>query len=554
MTPKLYDFSNRELFNFADQPAFRLIYRSLSNKTCRKKLEHQFNTVQKVVTEGEFIDKRTCEKLYEFSARLEPTKITTLHLAVMTGQYETAKKLLTIMKVNPNSADRRGWTPLHHAAILNNTPMIDLLIMNGAEIKDLTNDLGAAPVDFYKMVLANKLAPKEKIYQYTRDHEFEEITAEKFQEITGAMYLDHMLVTPETLAKSWVKELPLPKYDPVSLSCLKQYYDPKRDKQTLALQIEGRDETGQKVPIGPSVVAFRDIKKGELVCEILGKYTPSYVYGRNARNLGTMIHDGLPNTVCATINQVKGLPKRDFILASRDIKKGHPFTFDYRKDDIKLARFGKSDAEKNSLSNRYIEILPTTLETFLLNNSITEILLRDHISAYEISAAIYILTTPVVFMKHVLKGNISYDDLTLLQSQKFIKKAGLGEDLIFRKKPRAFQLEALSALMKTPERYTFIRSLLLSLLDRGYISFPSGILDATLKIGVEKRQDVEKYPFEDFIHCMELIHEFIEEGKRYSAIGLASDILSFDRPKPLQLAQRSSKEELRKKYHSDSTI
>ena len=568
-----YDFSNKSLFNFRKQQAFRLVYQSLRSKKASETLNKYFN----VVTKKQSIAKTTVQKFNEQSG---PSKITTLHLAVMTGQYETVKKLLTIMKVDPNSADWHGWTPLHHATVLQNARMINLLVKFGARC-DLQNDQEGTPVDLHEMIHADSIPLKEKIYQVKDDGDFEEMSREDFEEISGAKYIDRMWVKPEIFLQIWTQATPsIPKGNFIK-ECRKQYYDLTRDVQTIALQVEGQDETGKKIPIGSSTVAMRDIKNNELICEYLGSYCPSEeildhesdtyrmsrIDGISARNLGPIIPDGLPNAMTLPLLNTKGLPERSVLVASRDIPKGTPIAWDYGKSTIKIARLGATDAEKSSLSNRYIEVFPHTLDTFLQANDFKTILMNFHqflltrkpLYDYEnlsnLSVILYVLNTPIVFIKHVLNGNLSKKDLALLFDKEFLRAVPLQRESQYYKRPNVFQVEALLAIMETPEKYTFLRNFLLTFLERGYLYFCASAIVTLSAAGIHRFQDVEGFSPEDFIHFKELAFEFLEEGKGMLASQVLLDLFkSFD-PKYLANKKRFSKDFLKSYYiKSESEI
>jgi len=523
--PVLAPFLDRTGSSYVgDRKAVALIYQRKE-----KTLERYFEAVAK-----QSQNHSTIQKL--FNRPQTRYDITPLHVAVMTGQLETAKKLL-MMKVHPNRPDHQGWTPLHHAAVLDLGEMIELLKQFNAS-DEIKNYQECTPSE-----LAEILHPKplrEKIYQVTESGDFEEMDPEQFKTVTGARYIDQMVVTSEVLAIHWgeKKSKPSPLFEE---DIREQYHNLECDRQTLALQVNAKDEHGRAVPIGASVVAKREIKKGELIAEYLGVLTATtqfeeecgdhkldFVDGEKARNLAVMCPDGLPNAYMTGISNLKGLFKRSLLVATRDIPQNTPVAWDYGPHAVKRARIGKTREERKALTNRYIEIFPTATQRVLKNNRLQKIFKQalspnesasiDHINNTALFS--YIMNTPVVFLKHALNGNIQLSSIDIM--------LGFHSDapFTFRQYPEVFQIEPLLAVMQNLEKYTLLRSFLLAFLNRGYLNLPISLLLSLSDSGIEKYQDVEGFLPDDFDNYRNILLEFAEEGKPLKAFDAAVKFFS----------------------------
>jgi len=517
-----------------DRKAVSLIYQK------NEKLLHKY-------LEAVIKQKKNCAAIQKsFSRPATKYKITPLHVAAMTGQLKTAEKLLRIMKVNPNHSDHQGWTPLHHATLLEDDDMVALLKKFKASEK-LKNDQGATPDELHDLLHPKPL--REKIYQVTDAGDFEEITPDQFQVITGAEYINQMVVTSHVLAVHWANET----CETHPHSCQKdfrsQYLDPSRAADSLALQIAGHDENDRPIPIGSSVVARRAIKKGELITEYLGVLNPTdkithgddnyilnHINGREARNLGPMIPDGYPNALMLSVSNLKGLFNRYLLIAGRDISQGTPVAWDYGQSSVKTAKFGITKEERCSLTNRYVEVFPDTTEAALHGNQLLKLIKKVTDEAAEESIDqlhrnsifSYILNTPVVFLKHVLNGNIHPETIRILLTT-------IKPDSPFNlfKNPLPFQIEALIALMETPEQYCFVRYFLLAFLDQGYLYFTASILISLYESRLSRFKDIEGFQPEDFKNFKEAILELLEDEKPIIAFNAALHLFTYMSPKGL---------------------
>nr|NGX57684.1 hypothetical protein [Chlamydiota bacterium] len=452
-----------------------------------------------------------------FNSHVTKYKVTSLHVAVITGQTEIARQLLETIKVDPNAPDLHGWTPLHHAVVLQNARMINLLLKYGAR-DTFENDRYGTPVDLHEMIHADTKEIEEPILEITDDGEFEEISPRNFQDITGATYIDRMKIQPQVLIDDWgLMSHEAPEYSSdIQVKNRRKYKVFRHEPPKIALQRNSRDENGNLIPIGSSTVATRDIEPGEIICEYLGDYCESSevkageeeyrlerIDGVRVRNLGPISPDGYPNAITYGLDNESGLPDRSFFIASETIKKGGPIVWDYSTHPVKY--LGIEGIKGNpSISYRYIEVRPDSLTNFLRNTDISAIIkafnnsfngkrkkVCDFSDYYRLNKIQYVMNTPLTFMKHVLAGNLTEKQIMP------IVRTSLYTQTEFFSCPNSFQAEIIFRIMKQPERYTIVRNVLLNLLNQGYTAVSQNVL-MRLRMGpLEQYQDPNGYSPED---------------------------------------------------------
>lgn len=97
--------------------------------------------------------------LLNHGARVSPVDMggnTMLHVAVQRGRYEAVVRLLKNQRVNPNSSNEHGNTPLHYACFFNYKKIAELLVRTGANVTIL-NKNNESPLDRAKPELAAHL-------------------------------------------------------------------------------------------------------------------------------------------------------------------------------------------------------------------------------------------------------------------------------------------------------------------------------------------------------------------------------------------------------------
>jgi len=80
--------------------------------------------------------------LFGITASAEP-----IHDAILDGDLEEVQKQLNV-GVDVDKQDTRGYTPLHYAAGVGRSDIVELLIKNGADINATDGVKGATPLDY----------------------------------------------------------------------------------------------------------------------------------------------------------------------------------------------------------------------------------------------------------------------------------------------------------------------------------------------------------------------------------------------------------------------
>jgi ankyrin repeat protein len=102
-----------------------------------------------------------------------------LIVSVITNQYKSVKILFELGKVNPNSFDNDGLTPLMHAATKGHSDIIELLVENGAYLNMINRKNGATALDYADIGLSiykdlkeeDKIAEFEKVIDFLESKE-----------------------------------------------------------------------------------------------------------------------------------------------------------------------------------------------------------------------------------------------------------------------------------------------------------------------------------------------------------------------------------------------
>jgi ankyrin repeat protein len=93
-----------------------------------------------------------------------------LIVSVITNQYKSVKILFELGKVNPNSFDNDGLTPLMHAATKGHSDIIELLVENGAYLNMINRKNGATALDYADIGLSiyKDLKEDDKIAEFEK--------------------------------------------------------------------------------------------------------------------------------------------------------------------------------------------------------------------------------------------------------------------------------------------------------------------------------------------------------------------------------------------------
>lgn len=358
----------------------------------------------------------------------EPSKLyglTALHVAVI-NKNTPALELLLEAGANPNSLDRRKWTPLHHAAASGEIRMFELLQKYGAKV-DLRNDLYGTPANLLRMVTCEKNPPKEVPYTYFDGKDHLPLDAKKFTELTGATYIDSNCASPSLLLNEWI-EAPDNYFRSQKFAEFAKDLD-KLEKEPKKFYLKKVGCTGH------GAFAKEKIKSGEVFATYLGdlierdkcedpEYLLGDIDGKKRRNILPLANDGFPNASFVFIRNY-GLKGFSFAIACEDIEPHSEILVDYRTSYIK--RFGHYEP-------RYEEA-----KEFLLRNPLPKLLKifdqyknMDIFDAYlnEIVKMSYIVHTPATALNLMLDEAMDCKDFLQIRKQSMFQGTGFADEFV----------------------------------------------------------------------------------------------------------------------------
>src|SRR5262249_44755723 len=107
--------------------------------------------------------------------------LTPLHISAIKGDKITTLKLLEA-GADCNPLDRRRWTPLHHAAVLQDKEMIQLFISHGADVDAKTDEEGTY-LDLSRLTQTALKSSEQAIPLFFKDQNIK-----NEQQLTAASY------------------------------------------------------------------------------------------------------------------------------------------------------------------------------------------------------------------------------------------------------------------------------------------------------------------------------------------------------------------------------
>jgi hypothetical protein len=240
------------------------------------------------------------------------------------------------------------------------------------------------------------------------------LTAEEFQQMTGARYIKNIIVSKRALHErrrefwSLLYGLKIDEHSPIV------------DGYSLEhiLKKSTHNDKGEALRRSPGLGVFaeKDFSRGDIVGEYLGKVVSSKEIGTNYRfesidakeygNEISRINDGFPNVVVVTLF-TNNLARLIFVAAEK-ITKGSEFCFNY----------GPGHSVKDG---PYQELRPQALRTFLKKHQDLQTLLSNSLPKVRSCKASlkelclfervrYIMNTPSVFFSLILKRAIKEQD------------------------------------------------------------------------------------------------------------------------------------------------
>lgn len=233
--------------------------------------------------------------------------LTPLMTCVILDDVPTAKYLVN-RKVSVLQKDFSDWTVFHHAAIKGNQTMLAIL-KSAEEVQtqnpeDLKNNWGLTYVMMEHLLKRTPPLSEQPVFNYfdeTSQQVIHKASAQKFYELTQARYVQESLVRHDYFLDQW-ENFTGDDFNRSLFVCLKSYVEKNYTKYKTAIP----DIYLKRSSIGWGVYADRDIQPGEIVVHYAGEYVKKdsksvyyaeHVDGKNFRNLGPLVNDGIPNLI-----------------------------------------------------------------------------------------------------------------------------------------------------------------------------------------------------------------------------------------------------------------
>ena len=334
--------------------------------------------------------------------------LTLLHVSVILGQYEAIKGLLEV-GANPNASDKRGWTPLHHAALSHHFLISQLLLGHGAE-DHLQTDIEATYINILNFTKEPEVDPKSGIsLMYHDGKEVVPLTQKKFRQLTGATYLEESFFDSVKYLECWKNE-PEKVNFPFKDKVIGEY----RAYRKPSLYMKSLDSLDSL--IGYGIFSAEEIAKGQIIGEYVGKvyqkeldrtgYTiTGNKDGKEFRNEMAMVNDGFPNVTIFPVSGVKGQSERQVFFAINRIRPGDQLVWNYGPNHIKF--------------DPRVELRPRELRDFIklcdyeeLSKLVFRMGTSQDITLDEFCRAEkfrYVVGTPSVLFTLIIDGSVSID-------------------------------------------------------------------------------------------------------------------------------------------------
>ncbi|MFI5344067.1 MAG: ankyrin repeat domain-containing protein [Chlamydiales bacterium] len=400
-------------------------------------------------------------------------KLTPLHLSVICNDIATLEALLKA-GADPNVLDIRNWSPLHHAALLNHTEMVRLLIQYQANVdaKTITNGL-------YTEISLLAYHP-----QSLRQNDGDPF-----------LRLKDYAVNPQIQCEEWAKGV---RIEPTKILGFIEEFRPGHEEHRSnpiprRLEKITVDSMGHSLPSTPGLGLSleEDVESKTVIGEYLGVREPhqscsAYVLNFldelfiDAKDQGdemSRANDGFPNAGVVLLPNSHQMAVRPIFVTLDLIKRSEQICWNYGFDDVKLGP--------------YVELRPRELRDFVKSmdwNKCYASLMRqlrygdNEFSSFILAEKLrYILQTPTAVFQMILDGTISGHFATNLFSIAY-KSQLIPQDMQEKLKPL---VEIAASCKKTYDR----TSLVLPQFSKKYLNYIQGL---PAKVGIISSLNVTK--------------------------------------------------------------
>lgn len=352
----------------------------------------------------------------ELNQTLKPRNFTALHIAVISDNFSALEKLVNAGVV-PHPRDVRGWTPLHHAALLSHLSMMEYLISHGAN-RNLTTSRGATADDIWTLSHLPTVTGTDDIWLMWQENDKREmLTQAKLQKLTHSTFIKENLAAPQFLWEDWHTPKRMDEAFSFAKEFIPQYQEFRKNPPLHNLKRVTTDSQGRLLPYFSEIGLFAS--KNLSRCQVIGEYRGEYsenpkdnvfvlgsIDATLYRNDMPFMNDGFGNVVGIIINDVHGLPKRSIFITTEMIKEGDQLVWNYGG-----AKFKRET---------YCEIRAKEIRTFITATNITEAvneLRSTHPDSYTFETVIlhdrfrYILDTPSVLFSLIYENLLKQTDI-----------------------------------------------------------------------------------------------------------------------------------------------
>ena len=397
-------------------------------------------------------------------AKDNPFQMTPLHVAVLKKDTASAK-LLVEKGASLTTQDACGNTPAHLAAMAGYDDLLvelrSLASRTNQQFDKIRNRNLATVATLENISKYPKANPNVKVAFLANSRgEVAPLTTADYQKLTGTVYTDRVVTSPELLANYWLKSgnsLPRDEF----VEKIWDQYLQRRPKVYLEQQIapESQIPLGLGVRTGEDLAAFTFLFPwdGELqsanIQEQSSDYKMDNIECARYGNEACRMNDGFPTGVLTKFN-VEGCPDGIGVFTSEALAKDQMITIHYGVHPCKFGRYELLYREK--------------LEQFCNRNRFEEIqrqaqplLQKQPVKDYDsetglkiatlLNPCLYILETPKALVHLITRNFLNHADLVFLESivpsTTLIAKEGMpGIVNQFRKK----MITLLSALEPLP--------------------------------------------------------------------------------------------------------
>ncbi|MDN3504243.1 MAG: ankyrin repeat domain-containing protein [Rhabdochlamydiaceae bacterium] len=329
--------------------------------------------------------------------RVGSQKLTLLHILAIKGHNVALKLLASINFVSTNIPDKRGFTPLHHAALNKNFASMEILLNAGAN-PNLRNFRNGTPIDMLRLQ-GHFLAPPDRegfVFSHTTIYPRSLLIADWHKPFTSTTFSEANRV--RTL------------YDRFEKRC---HRSPRFKIITLT-----KDDAGNPLPpeVGKGVICTKKVKPGSVCFTFGGIVSDSQshnssnneylgailsfdrrtfvVNARKIGGIGSRVSDGPPNVMIFPLSNANGAPEISVAVATTKIEPGDIITMDYHGEHrVKDHHFEVSPQRLRSWMRNYDHETFTSNLPHIYAARATAPISSISASA-DIKIVIYILNTP----------------------------------------------------------------------------------------------------------------------------------------------------------------